>query len=71
MTPAQIATATNAAFPNVVGKRDANGNPENVVLYEDLSNIVQFMEAADTTYGLGAQFNIYFPKIVDKIVFSN
>ena len=70
MTPAQIATATNAAFPNVVGKRDANGNPENVVLYEDLSNIVQFMEAADTTYGLGAQFNIYFPKIVDKIGYT-
>lgn len=67
MTPAQIATATNQAFPNVVGSRDANGNPENVVLAEDLSNIVSFMKAADSTYGLGAQFNIYFPQIVDKI----
>lgn len=70
MTPAQIATATNLAFPNVVGGRDSDGNPTNVVLAEDLSNIVSFMEAADSTYGLGAQFNTYFPKIVDKIGYT-
>ena len=70
MTPAQIATATNNAWPNVVGGRDTDGNPTNVVLKEDLSNIVDFMQAVDSTYQLANNFNTYFPQIVDKIGYT-
>lgn len=70
MTPAQIASTINAAFPNVVGGKDADGNNTNVVLSENLSNVVDFMTAVDSTYQLGRNFNTYFPNWVDKVGYT-
>lgn len=70
MTPAQIASTMNAAFPNVEGGRDSDGNVTNVVLAENLSNVVDFMEAVDSTYQLGRNFNTYFPNWVDKVGYT-
>lgn len=70
MTPAQIASTINAAFPNVVGAKDADGNNTNVVLAENLSNVVDFMKAVDSTYQLGRNFNTYFPNWVDKVGYT-
>ena len=70
MTIEQIATATNNAFPNVIGSYDANGQPEKVVLATDLSNIVDFMTALDSSTTLSTNFNVYFPKLVDKIGYT-
>lgn len=70
MTPAQIANTINQAFPNVVGDKDSDGNNLNVVLAEDLSNVVDFMTAVDSTYQLGRNFNTYFPNWVDKVGYT-
>lgn len=66
----QIASAMNAAFPNVTGSTTVNelGETvtENIVLAEDCSNIVEFGKAVDSTYQLGDNFNTYFKNICDK-----
>lgn len=66
----QIASAMNATFPNVVGDPVINENgdsvPQNIVLAEDCSNIVEFGKRIDAQYQIGDNFNTYFKKICDK-----
>ena len=67
----QIASTMNSVFPNVVGSTvtDADGNEQaqSLLLAEDLSNIVEWGKAVDSTYQLGDNFNTYYKKIVDKV----
>ena len=67
----QIASTLNSVFPNVVGQTvtDADGNEQatNLLLAEDLSNIVEWGKAVDSTYQLGDNFNTYYKKIADKV----
>ena len=67
----QIASTMNSVFPNVVGSyttdQDGNTQAQNIVLAEDLSNVVEWGKAVDSTYQLGDNFNAYYKKIVDKV----
>lgn len=67
----QIASTMNSVFPNVVGQtvtdQDGNLQAQNVLLAEDLSNVVEWGKAVDSTYQLGDNFNTYYKKIADKV----
>lgn len=67
MDVVQISAVANSAWTNVIGSYDADGKPENIVIAEDLSNIVDFGKALTST---NYSTNHYYKQIVDKIGLS-